>query len=94
MAITRSKNQAKRSEQNILVASYDEDYDVLAVEILGEDTGQLRKLQSDSSGFLKVNIAAGGTGDGAIQDGVTVLYITGLNNIEGGLKAIKYAMNR
>ena len=71
MAITRSKNQAKRSEQNILVASYDEDYDVLAVELLGEDTSQLRKLQSDSSGFLKVNVAAGGAGDGAILDGVT-----------------------
>lgn len=49
MAITRSKNQAKRSEQYIQNASYDEDFDVLAFEVLEYDGTSLNRKVSGTS---------------------------------------------
>lgn len=48
MSITRARNQAKRSEQYIQNASYDEDFDVLAFELLEFDGAQLIRKPSDT----------------------------------------------
>lgn len=47
MARTRS-DATKRSEQNIQNASYDEEFDVLAVELLGYDGSSLQRLSADN----------------------------------------------
>ena len=58
MAITKDASQTKRTEQNIFNNSYDEDFDVVAVEILGYDsTGNaLRRIKVNVNGELKVAI--------------------------------------
>ena len=57
MAINRNPNQAKRSPQYIQNASYDEDFDVLAVEMLTYDSasGTLKRLTTDTLGAYKAN---------------------------------------
>lgn len=61
MAINRSKIQAKRSEQYILNASYDEDFDVLATEMLTYDPlgsagqGALKRVTTNALGEYNVN---------------------------------------
>jgi len=69
MAITRNKNQTKRKPQDVLIASYDEDFDVLAFERLGYDGAALQRVSSDnvalkvtvSGDITYVGIAAPGT---------------------------------
>lgn len=53
---TNRPRQSKYSEQYILNNTYDEDYDVVAVETLGEDStnGVLRRIQTNSDGQLLV----------------------------------------
>lgn len=57
MAINRNPNQAKRSPQYIQNASYDEDFNVLAVEMLVYDSssGTLKRLTTDTLGAYKAN---------------------------------------
>lgn len=52
MSINRNKNQAKRTDQYILNASYDEDFDLLATELLGYDGTNVQRVKTDTSGNL------------------------------------------
>ena len=54
--ITRSKQDTKKSEQNIFNNTYDTDFDVIAIEILGydSDANVLRRIPVTSTGALKV----------------------------------------
>jgi len=54
MAITKDKTQTKRSEQNVLVRSFDEDFNILAVEMIGYDGTNLQRIAVTSDGKLKV----------------------------------------
>ena len=51
----QSSPDIKRSEQGVLNWSFDEVYRVLAVMLLGEYGGNATRLQTDSSGNLKVS---------------------------------------
>jgi hypothetical protein len=79
MPITRSKNQAKRSEQYILNATYDEDYDVVAVELLGYDAinGVMRRIQVDTQGRLITVTTAGASTSTSrlLEDGSQARYL-------------------
>ena len=61
MSINRSKNQAKRSEQYILNASYDQDVDLLAFEMMGFDpladsgNGAMRRVTTNAMGEYGTN---------------------------------------
>lgn len=57
MAINRDKNNAKRSEQNVLNSSYDEDFDVLAFELLAYDSvnNVLRRVTTDALSHFGTN---------------------------------------
>lgn len=62
MAINRDKNNAKRSEQNVLNSSYDEDFDIVAFENLTYNpvTRQLEretKIQGNASTVISFNAA-------------------------------------
>ena len=59
MAINRSKSDTKRSEQNVLVDSYDEDYSQLAVGVLGSDGNALYYLKTNADGELIVSTSGG-----------------------------------
>lgn len=48
MAINRNPSDTKRSEQNVLVNSYDEDFNQLAVEVLGFDGQALQRGTADA----------------------------------------------
>lgn len=86
---SRDPSQNKYTEQNILNTSFDETYGVLAVELLGEDTNVLRRLQADSSGNLKVNVVAGGGGGTQYTEGDTDATITGTASmVEGAGNAL------
>jgi len=54
MAITKSKSQTKRKPQDVYVKSYDEDFNILAVEIIGYDGTNLQRIAVTSEGKLKV----------------------------------------
>ena len=55
-AITKADDQIKKSEQNIFNKSYDEDFNIVAIEILGYDSNSdvLRRILVNSDGELKV----------------------------------------
>jgi len=54
MAITKDKTQTERSEQNVLSKSYDKDFSILAVEMVGYDGTNLRRIAVTAAGALKV----------------------------------------
>lgn len=54
--ITKDKTPTKRSEQNVLVNSFDEDFNILAVELIGYDGAVLRRVAVTSTGLLKVAV--------------------------------------
>lgn len=56
MAITKDASQTKRTAQNVFNKSYDEDFDIVAIEILGydSDAGVLRRIQVNTDGELEV----------------------------------------
>ena len=58
MAITKDASQTKRTEQNIFNKSYDEDFDIIAIELLGYDSvaGVLKRIKVNASGELKVAV--------------------------------------
>lgn len=58
MAITEDKSQTRRSAQNMFNNSYDEDFNVIAMELLGydSDAGVLRRVKVDANGKLKVAV--------------------------------------
>jgi len=60
MSSISTSYKTKRSTQRIDNLSFDETYDISAVELLAEDNSNavIRRLQSDASGNLKVNISA------------------------------------
>ena len=60
MAITQTPDQIKRSVQNILVKSFDEDFNVLAVELVGYDSDVqvLRRLKVNASGEVQLDTTA------------------------------------
>jgi len=50
----QSKSQTKRKPQDVYVATYDEDFDIIAVELLGYDGTDLQRISVTSEGKLKV----------------------------------------
>lgn len=60
MAITRSKQDTKKSEQVILNDSFDEDFNILAVELVGHDTDAnvLRRVKVNSAGAVQLDTTA------------------------------------
>ena len=56
MAITVDESQTKRNEQNVLVNSFDEDFNVLAVELVGYDGSALQRISVTETGELKVTL--------------------------------------
>ena len=54
----RNPSDTKKTPQNIFNNSYDEDFDVIAVEILGYDpvNDTLRRIAVDSEGKLKTAV--------------------------------------
>lgn len=55
---TRSRQDTKKSAQNIFNDSYDEDFNIVAVEILGydSDAGVLRRIGVTATGALETTI--------------------------------------
>ena len=74
MPINRSKSQTKRKPQDVLIASYDEDYDTLAVEILGQSGNSLKRIKTNADGELVVN--TGGGEQALIADSATTSDVT------------------
>jgi len=58
--INQNPSQTKRSPQNVLVNSFDEDFNILAVELLGydSDTGSLVRLKTNADGEVQLDTAA------------------------------------
>lgn len=58
MTITRSAQDTKKSEQNIFNNTYDIDFDIIAIEMLGynPDDGTLNRIAVTSDGSLKVTL--------------------------------------
>lgn len=59
MANRKAAYKEQYTTQQILNRSFDDTYEVVAVEILAEYSGATSRLQADASGNLKVNVAAG-----------------------------------
>ena len=57
MAITKDASQTKRTVQGILNKSYDEDFDILAVELVGydSDAGVLRRVKTNADGEIQLD---------------------------------------
>jgi len=74
MSAYKQSEQNKYSEQVMGNFSFDEDYNVNAIEIVAEDTANaiLRKLQSDSSGFLKVSLGTDIAGEDSVNEKLVV----------------------
>lgn len=58
--ITQNASQTKRTSQNVLVNSFDEDFNILAVELLGydSDAGALVRLKTNASGEVQLDTTA------------------------------------
>jgi len=58
MPINEAADSIKRTPQNVFNKSYDEDFDILAVELIGydSDAAVLRRIKVDGDGKLKVNV--------------------------------------
>lgn len=69
--------QSKFSEQYVMNSSFDEAYGVLASVLLAEFSNTVKRLQADTDGNLKVNVAAGGTSGTQYTEGDTDVSITG-----------------
>jgi hypothetical protein len=67
--ITPVASQNKYSEQNVFNKSYDTDFDVLATEQLGYDSGSnvLRRIRVNSDGELITNLETGDIEIGAVE---------------------------
>jgi len=81
MAITRNKNQTKRKPQDVLISSYDEDFDLLAVELIGFEptASEAHRVRVNSSGQLVMGEASGTADDfegGPVTVGTTAVEIT------------------
>jgi len=69
MPTNRDNNNAKRSEQNVLNSSYDQDFDVLATEGLGYDGVGLQRMPAkalaikitESGNYTYIALAKPGT---------------------------------
>ncbi len=58
----QEKPPIQKSEQKTLNWSFDEEYKVLATELLAEYSGTLQRLQTDASGNLKVTSTGSSSG--------------------------------
>ena len=60
MAITKNASQTKRTVQGILNKSYDEDFDILAMELVGydSDAGVLRRVKTNADGEIQLDTTA------------------------------------
>jgi len=74
----RPAGQNKYSEQYMQNSSFDELYNVFATILLAEFSGSLKRLQSDTDGNLKVNVAVmSGGGDATAANQVTEQTLIG-----------------
>jgi hypothetical protein len=80
MATGRDASQAKYSEQNILNSTYDKDFDILAIEMVGYDSSAsaLRRVAVNSDGEFVVNTEpiATGINGGPVNVGTTAVELT------------------
>lgn len=51
-----TNEKTEKTEQEIHNLSYDKDFDVLAIEMLGYDSTNLTRIAVTSDGYLKVTI--------------------------------------
>lgn len=76
---TNRPRQSKYSEQYILNNTYDEDYDVVAFELLGYDAinNVMRRVQVDTQGRLITVTAAGASTSTSrlLEDGSQTRYL-------------------
>ena len=52
--VNKDNTQTERTPQNVFAKSYDIDFDILAVEMIGFDGTDLQRIKVTSEGKLKV----------------------------------------
>jgi len=51
-----TENRHHLSEQEVINMTLDNTYDVIAIEMLGEDSGVLRRVAVDATGQVKITV--------------------------------------